>query len=103
MHSQRACFPHPLANSVRRVFPSTASNGTSSPTFVIARLIRTPSQGLPPYGLLRGMCDRTVPTTGPPVQRPLARRWLVLSACLPAPTDSSAPLVPPHALFVRRR
>ena len=93
-------FPFPLENSVRRVFPSTASDGPSEATFddvpgLSAVHIRptTPSYTPPqlqlpgihyrrrdyPFENLPVQCGATPSKSNTSIQRPLARQRVMLS------------------------
>ena len=94
-------FPSPLENSVRRVFPNTASNGPSAATFddvpglsaVHIRLMTPPytrpQLSLPgirdprrdyPFENLSVQCGTTPSNFHTSIQRPLARQRVFLSA-----------------------
>jgi len=93
-------FPFPLENSVRRVFPSTASNGPSAATFddvpglsAVHTRLMTPSYTRPqlslpgirdprrdyPFENLPVQCGTTPSNSNTSIQRPLARQRVLLS------------------------
>ena len=115
-------FPFPLENSVRRVFPSTASNGPSMATFDDVPRFKCrphtphdpcytlPQLSLPgirdPEGITRSRAFRfnvaRLPATP---TRPSRGPWLAIGLCCPdgssLTTASSETLNPPRRLWIR--